>query len=417
MRATVKLFKSDGVSKGGNYPIKLTVTHKGKSKRKTISNSTAEHWNEADQLPLPAHVDFDDLYPTIKNIRNRAQKRAFKSLMNVDEAIQYLLKNEKSDLDFFVFAKERIEYMNCIGRVGNAGAYTAAVNDFKTFLGRETLYFDEINSSLIERYKEWKKRQPINSVAMSKNKDILPKYPKNATIVNYISELRALYNKCRKMNNLKDNEPFKGVFQDVFVRKRRARNVYIDKNGIKKLENAEGKFRKKGTYKTIDLALLQFYLGGQDMTDIYFLKKKDIDKGRVFFKRNKLGEKGELFDVKIFDKAQKIIEKYSTEKSDYIFPWKKDRTAYKTFLRTYNRSLNHVIEKLEIEVHPKQNSFTSKCIRHTFATIGKFLHVDPDMIREIMGHERNEIDTIYKDKYPREIRDHAHWKIISTEDV
>jgi hypothetical protein len=34
-------------------------------------------------------------------------------------------------------------------------------------------------------------------------------------------------------------------------------------------------------------------------------------------------------------------------------------------------------------------------------------------MRELMGHERDDIDTIYKDKYPEAIRDQAHYKIIS----
>ena len=151
------------------------------------------------------------------------------------------------------------------------------------------------------------------------------------------------------------------------------------------------------------------------MKDIYYLKKSDIQNNRVFFKRSKLGEKGEVFDIKVFEKARIIIEKYQTPKNAYIFPWRKDKVGYKTFLRAYNRSLNHIMDKLQIDILPKKESFTSKSIRHTFATIAKFQHIDPDIIRELMGHERNDIDTIYKDKYPEEVRDKAHLEIITTD--
>ena len=405
MKATVKLFKSDGKNTEGLYPVKLTITHKGKPKRKTIGHSIESEWNTLKELPLQHHIDFDDLYPKIQNIRNKAQKSAFKVLNSFDDAFNFLLDHKKNELDFFSFAEERIKTMQKLGRHGNADAYTSALKDFKNFVGKN-LYFNEIDSSLIQRYKEWKK---IQKVGNSLNN------VKNTTIVNYISEIRAIYNKCWQLHGLQDNQPFKGIFSDVFVRKRRARNVYIDKEGIKKLENASG-FHKKQTQRTVDLALLQFYLGGQDMSDIYYLKKLNIQNDRVFFKRSKLGEKGEEFDVKLFEKAKKIIDKYSNLKNDpFLFPWRKDRTGYKTFLRTYNRSLNHIIEKLEIKVLPKVESFTSKCIRHSFATIAKFQHIDPDIIRELMGHERNDIDTIYKDKYPEDIRDEAHWQIITTD--
>lgn len=53
-----------------------------------------------------------------------------------------------------------------------------------------------------------------------------------------------------------------------------------------------------------------------------------------------------------------------------------------------------------------------KIARHTFATIGKNLLIDADILRELMGHERDNIDNYYKDKFPEKIRDEAHWKII-----
>ena len=66
-----------------------------------------------------------------------------------------------------------------------------------------------------------------------------------------------------------------------------------------------------------------------------------------------------------------------------------------------------------IEVQPLGGKIRIKVARHSFATIAKGLFIDTDLLRELMGHERNDVDTIYKDKYPEKVRDEALLKIIS----
>jgi hypothetical protein len=74
--------------------------------------------------------------------------------------------------------------------------------------------------------------------------------------------------------------------------------------------------------------------------------------------------------------------------------------------------LDFVQSQEKIEVLPVGGFIRIKVARHTFATIGKQLVVETDLLRELMGHERKDVDTIYKDKYPENVRDLAHEKII-----
>ena len=55
--------------------------------------------------------------------------------------------------------------------------------------------------------------------------------------------------------------------------------------------------------------------------------------------------------------------------------------SYKTFRSNHNRKLERVQKKLEIELKPKGRKLTSKVVRHSFATLGKFAGVDPDIMR------------------------------------
>ncbi|WP_271766800.1 site-specific integrase [Aquimarina algiphila] len=79
---------------------------------------------------------------------------------------------------------------------------------------------------------------------------------------------------------------------------------------------------------------------------------------------------------------------------------RKGFVEYKTFRDNHNRDLGKTFKLLKIEVLPIQHKFSTKHIRHTFATLAKFKGIDPDIIHELMGHEKNDIDTVYKDRYP-----------------
>ena len=163
--------------------------------------------------------------------------------------------------------------------------------------------------------------------------------------------------------------------------------------------------------RAVDLWLLMFYFGGQDLKDIYYLENSQINKGRVYFMRGKLAGSGYQFDLKIVLKAEKIIDKYRVS-GKYVFPWKKDFDSYKSFRDNLRRSFDFIQKKYNIEVLPLGGPIRVKVARHTFATIGKQLFIDSDLLRELMGHERNDVDTIYKDKFPEKVRDEAHLQII-----
>lgn len=65
-----------------------------------------------------------------------------------------------------------------------------------------------------------------------------------------------------------------------------------------------------------------------------------------------------------------------------------------------------------IEIQPDGGNLGIKIARHTFANLAKTLNIETDVIRELMGHQRNDVDNFYKDKYPEVIRDTALFGII-----
>lgn len=392
MKASVRLSKNY-ISKSGKYQIKLCVAHLKNKKLRNIATTDLRDWDEINNLPRPSHPNFELLYGQIMDIRAKAVTKSFKSITDLDRALSFFLHlPETKSKDFYLFADSEVARMRKLERVGNADAYAYAVAELKKFC--PFLDFDDIDRYLLENFKRHKVTAGL----------------KNTSVRTYLYEIRAIYNTAVRLGMCEDKQPFKGLFLDLQVRKRRTRNEYLNADGLKKLNGIE--VLTSAQKRAIDLSLLQFYLGGLDLIDVYYLKTKQLKGDRVFLRRTKLGVKGYDFDVRIYPAAQLIFENYRTDKNGYVFPWRKSDIAYRTFRSTHNNILKRLQVNNGIDLMPNGGKLTSKIMRHTFATLAKFKNINEDIIREIMGHERDDIDTVYKDKYPEKVRDAAHLKII-----
>jgi len=397
MKAQVRMYKNDGPGKHG-YPIKLIISHHKKTKRKTLVTVLEKYWDPVREIPLPSYPDFETLYSRILEIRAKAIGIEFQEIDDVSLAMDFLLNSGRKSklIDFYSYIDQRASYMRSLGREGNAISYEDAKKALMAVA--PSLKFSDLTPALISKMKAKKRVDGC----------------KPATIKRYIAGLRAVYNVAVEELQIEDKKPFKGALRDLHVRVRRQRNRYLDVDQLKKLKSA--KLEQKSFQRSIDLTLLQFYLCGADFIDVYYLKKKDIQKGRVFLTRKKLGDRAYEFDVKLVSQAKELIEKYRDDdpENEYLFPWRKSRTSYTTFINNARRDLVKVKEILEIELSPKDDTLTPKVMRHTFATLGKFERIEEDLLRELMGHERDDIDTAYKDKYPEEERDAAQEKLIGS---
>src|SRR5690606_35607077 len=397
MKAQIKMYKNDGAGKNG-YPVKLIISHNKKIKRKTLVTVLEKYWDPVREIPLPSYPDFETLYSRILEIRTKAIGIEFHELEDLNQAMEFLLNSGKKEklIDFYTYLDQRASYMRSLGREGNAISYEDSKKALMTVA--PSLKFSELTPALISKMKAKKRLDGCRP----------------ATIRKYIAGLRAVYNVAVEELQVEDKKPFKGALRDLRVRVRRQRNRYLGVDQLKKLKAAQ--LEQKSYQRSIDLILLQFYLCGCDFIDVYYLKKKDIQNGRVFLSRKKLGDRAYEFDVKLVDPAKALIEKYQDDdpKNDYLFPWRKSRTSYTTFINNTRRDLARVKEIVKIELSTKDETLTRKVMRHTFATLGKFERIEEDLLRELMGHERDDIDTAYKDKYPEDERDAAQELLISS---
>jgi len=394
MRYKLRLDARINQKRKNGYPVSVFLSDKGGVKKVNLGLFfEKKEWNFKTQMPKTDKKLFIIILKKRQILENILIDIVSGEKYNL-ERVKNILLNEVETINtnsFFEFYLQFNAEKHKAGKIATAKSYENAYNILKVF--RDDVLFDEINYNLLNDFKNWR-------VQIGNSK---------STVHTYLRKYRAVYNEACRRNFTTDSKPFEGVFKNITVKANRTKKRNLTKEAIKKLEGVSGLTMYH--QRAVDLFLLMFYFGGQDLKDIYYLEHQQINKNRVYFMRGKLSGNGYQFDLQITDKAQKIINKYQVT-GKFVFPWRKDFDGYKSFRDNLRRSLDLVQTLTAIEVQPLGGKIRIKVARHTFANIGKQLYLDTDLLRELMGHERNDVDTIYKDRFPEAVRDEAHLKII-----
>lgn len=403
MTINFKLLVYEPVTKEG-YPLNLVISHKGVKKTKKIAFAFEDQWLDQEQNVSVRHPDHDVLAPMIANLKIRARKIVLQRYESVERAYSELFAKDNTEVVFMVAFRKIIDDMKSLAAqlqktgdyrsanklVGNITVYENVFAQFEIFALNNAI--ENVDYNLLMRFRNYKIGNGCSK----------------ATVGLYLRTIRAVYNKALLLYKLSDHKPFVGVFKGLAVKSYNSKKKYISDCDLLKLERY---FSDSEKQKYVDLFLLQFYFGGCDLIDLYYLKKKQIKNGRLYFERTKTNS-GAIIDLKVHEKAKLILAKYLSE-SEWVFPWPKERERYVVFRRTCQRGLIYVQEKLGIEVVPGGGKIGIKVARHTFATRAKRLGIEEDLLRELMGHERNDVDNYYKDKFSEDVRDKALFDVIT----
>ena len=157
----------------------------------------------------------------------------------------------------------------------------------------------------------------------------------------------------------------------------------------------------------IDIFAFTYYCGGINFVDIAHLTKANIVDGRLIYKRQKTKK---LIKIPLQPQAVALIEKYSGDDSQYLFPILPD--FHKTDIQQANR-IHKVISKVNERLKQIGESLnlpiplTTYVARHSQATVMKRAGVSTAVIREIMGHSSERVTQIYLDSFDNEQVDNA----------
>lgn len=293
--------------------------------------------------------------------------------------------NRKTVGDLF---REHISSLTASGRKSYALSIKQLYNSLIEFNGHLDIPFSEMDIVWLRRYEAFLRRK-----GLAEN-----------TIGIRFRTLRSIYNEAIEEDAVSaELYPFKKLKVSKLHQETAKRA--LSKEDIERVLS----YKSTNRYMRfpIDIFAFTYYCGGINFVDIAHLTKANITDGRLIYKRQKTKK---LIKIPLQPQAVALIEKYSNDESQYLFPILSD--FHKTDIQQANR-IHKVISKVNERLKQIGKALnlpialTTYVARHSQATVMKRAGVSTAVIREIMGHSSERVTQIYLDSFDNEQVDNA----------
>ena len=402
-------------SKSGLYPVTLRVFHKKQRLIRLSFYTAPEGWDEKNfkfkkSARANKNQDCDYINNEIYNRLHKAQKLINElgedlNSIDVDNLVEHIklvwYKGEGS------IAKKKItnnlsleEWVDVIiqrklksNKSGTAKWYRGAIDTFIKFNNGKDIKFYDITVSFLKEFQ-----------AHHENKG-----NSNNGISAYMRALRSIYNSAIKEDKF---TPIKNAFLHYKIpRTHRTKKRAIPKEKFLAIRNLNYSFGTE-LWHTKNYVLIMFNCRGMNFIDLAKLRKNSIIDDRLYYGRSKTSQP---LSVKITSELAEILSYYIIDKNenDFIFPIGYDgsaqnHTSYLSNRRRVNKLLKIIAQDAGIE-----ENFTTYSIRHSWATIAKYLGVSTEIISESLGHNSLKTTEIYLKNFHNEVLDDANKMIVS----
>jgi len=230
---------------------------------------------------------------------------------------------------------------------------------------------------------------------------------KNA-ISAYLRALRAIYNSAIKEDVF---EPIKNPFQYYQIpRTKRTKKRAIPKEEFLKIRELNYPIGSE-LWHSKNYALIMFNCRGMNFIDLVKLRVSSIEKDRLFYGRSKTGES---LSVKLTQELNHILGYYlkGKKEDDFLFPASYDGSnekfvEYNSHRRRTNKHLKIIAKDAGIE-----SNLTTYSIRHSWATIAKYMGVPLPVISESLGHHSLKTTEIYLKEFDNSVLDDANQLVV-----
>ena len=287
------------------------------------------------------------------------------------------------------FMQNQIRLMRNANRLGTALNYEKTMKNFAEFLGGVNLPFSAMTEQLIADYNAFLVQRGMvrNSISF------------------YMRIMRAVYNKAVRQKFVEQSHPFTEVYTGIDRTRKRAVSESVISQ-LYKLKLAEG----TPLALARDIFIFSYCTRGMAFVDIAYLKKENIQNGVICYARRKTGQ---LLSVRIEPSIQRIIDRYSSALSPYVFPiltssdTKEAYEEYQVAINNHNRLLRRLSKMLPMGC--KLTSYTS---RHSWATAARNHNVPISVISAGMGHTSEQTTQIYLTMLENSVIDDANQGLI-----
>lgn len=287
------------------------------------------------------------------------------------------------------FMKNQIRLMRNANRLGTALNYEKTMKNFAEFLGGVNLPFSAMTEQLIADYNAFLVQRGMvrNSISF------------------YMRIMRAVYNKAVRQKLVEQSHPFTEVYTGIDRTRKRAVSESVISQ-LYKLKLTEG----TPLALARDIFIFSYCTRGMAFVDIAYLKKENIQNGVICYARRKTGQ---LLSVRIEPSIQRIIDRYSSALSPYVFPiltstdTKEAYEEYQVAINNHNRQLRRLSKML-----PAGCKLTSYTSRHSWATAARNHNVPISVISAGMGHTSEQTTQIYLTMLENSVIDDANQGLI-----
>ena len=277
-------------------------------------------------------------------------------------------KEKTKTIDFIQFSKEWIENTTIKG----AKNYKTAINVLISFVGKESLDINKINSSFLNEFTEYlnKRRSSKISILQREKKCI----PSNRASSLYLGSIRHLFNEAKKKYNdydrnilLISNSPFENfkVPKQEATRKRALSAELIKKIWeLPYIYNVNGREKNCPYNLAKDCFILSFCLIGMNSVDLY--NCTELQDNAITYYRTKTTDR-RLDNAKMVVIIPQIIipiiKKYQDYTKKRIFNFYHNYSTADNFNKAINHGLKEIGRLLEMD------DLEYYAARHSWATI------------------------------------------------
>lgn len=393
---TTKLYlDTRGIKDGGEAPLKLSISHKGKTALVSLGVKVATSQWDSRTCKIVAHPNkaYLNMYLTKRKQEidvlllklTESGSTARLSATDIKKRILNELNPDSDKPQRDLFAARFLRFAD--SKKGRTNEIYQAT--YKRMIAYDaslpSLSFEDIT-------KEWLTGFDLFMQRTSPSK--------NARNI-HLRNIRAVFNEA-----LDDEVTSFYPFRKFKIRPVRTAKRSLTVEQLRLLFNLEVEEHER---KYLEMFKLIFFLIGINVADLCRLKV--VKDGRIEYYRAKTGR---FYSVKIEPEAEEIIQKYQGKGQllDIM-----DRYAnYRDYAKRLNENL-HRIGNTEVgkygkkTFHPSFPGITTYWARHTWATIAASLDIPKETIAAALGHGGNTVTDIYIDFDMRKV-DAANRKVI-----
>lgn len=380
----------------GTYPIKVRLTHKGKSKY-VDTGLVAEKEDVTKGMKIKKYFFIEKTEEIIKEYRDICNNNATKlKVMDIEQVFELITKTERSD-SFFL---DIIEYGRNAAKKEKrvmCSNINAALNNLIRFANKDKININDITGKFIKEWIGWIEGKRVKSL--------------------YPACIRKLHNEAKREFNIEDlgiikipMSPFSVVKlpknkkpNDIDIPSGKVRELFYleDKDAVLNVNNRHNFAR--------DIFMLSFCLWGTNAIDLY--ECANFKNGRITYNRSKTKDRRDdsaLISIKVEPEIMPLIEKYRDKTGKRVFCFYQMYSDNGTFNTAIASGMRQIRKDIDIDY------LIFYSARHSFATIARN---DVKIDKYTISHMLNHVDDKMKvtDMYIRKdwtIFDDANRKLL-----